>query len=193
MLKWIGKLILWMHGWKVEGIVPPEAQKCVLVSGPHTSNWDTYFAVASMHALGIPMRVAIKKYWMRFPQRLIIKPIGGIGIDTSNKKFSRGLGQIEMMSDLFKDKDRIALMISPEGNRELVKKWKLGFYMIAKMADVPIVLAYVDYSKKRSGFGRVFHDLSDKNLILEEVMKFYSSKGARYPEKFSPDQRFSKV
>lgn len=193
MLTTLSRIIYKLHGWKVEGYVPPEVNKCVLVSGPHTSNWDTYFAVAAMHSLNIPMKVAIKKFWVQFPQSLIIKPIGGIGVDTNNKKFSRGLGQIQMMAELFEKREKIALMISPEGNRSLTKKWKLGFYMIAKMANVPIVLAYVDYKTKTSGFGPVFTDLSDKNKIMEAIVEFYESKTPCYPENFAGDSRFTKL
>lgn len=189
-MRFIAKFLLWIFGWKLANKPPKEAQKCVLVSGPHTSNWDTFFASVCMHSTGIPMRVAIKKFWMKFPQRLIIGPIGGLAIDTENKKFSRNLDQIKLMSSLFEKREKIALMISPEGNRELVKKWKLGFLLIAQSADVPVVTAYLDYDKKEGGFGPVFSDLSDKKAVLTEIMKFYNSKTPKFPEKFSPDFRY---
>jgi len=43
----------------------------------------------------------------------------------------------------------LILGISPEGTRSRVEKWKTGFYYIAQKANVPIVLMYMDYKKKR--------------------------------------------
>ena len=34
-----------INGWKVEGALPPGAEKSILIAAPHTSNWDLPFTL----------------------------------------------------------------------------------------------------------------------------------------------------
>jgi 1-acyl-sn-glycerol-3-phosphate acyltransferase len=184
-MKWIAKLILWMAGWKIVGDIPKEARRSVMVGAPHTTNWDYLFTRASMLALGIPMRIAIKDFWTKFPFGLIIKPLGGIGIDRSGAK-----SQVRAMADLFKKYEDIALVITPEGTRSLREHWKLGFYYIAKTAGVPITFGWLDYKNKVAGIGGPVYLTEDMGEDIKKVMEFYVNINPKYPEKFSVDKRF---
>ena len=94
------KLILKLLGWKIDENVPKEYKRCVLVGAPHTSNWDFFYSIFLFKILKIPYRFTIKSEWTRFPFNLIIKPLGGIPIDTKNKE--KG-GNVSHMSKFFRE------------------------------------------------------------------------------------------
>ncbi|MEM1124501.1 MAG: 1-acyl-sn-glycerol-3-phosphate acyltransferase, partial [Bacteroidota bacterium] len=139
MGKAIAKFILFLMGWKVMRPIPKEAERSVMIAAPHTTNWDGIITRIAFYVLGIPVKIAIKDYWTKFPWGIIIKPFGGLGIDRSKKDPNAPRkSQIEQMADFFKAYDEIALVIAPEGTRRLRKEWKMGFYYVAKKANVPI-------------------------------------------------------
>ncbi len=188
----IGKAILKFHGWKIVGEIPKETERCVLVAGPHTSNWDFYLAAACMHALDIPMKIGIKDFWMKFPMGILIRYVGGLGVNLSkDKKFNRK-GQVAAFAELFDEHDRIAFMISPEGNRAITDKWKTGFYRIAEKAQVPIVISYLDYGKKEAGIGPIINPNDGLDNAMSILMDFYEKITPLYKDQFSRDKRYPK-
>ena len=84
MYEFIFKLL----GWKINEDVPKEYTRCVLVGAPHTSNWDFFYAIFLFKILKIPYKFTIKSEWFKFPFNLIIKPLGGIPINTKSKTMS---------------------------------------------------------------------------------------------------------
>ncbi len=38
-MKYLARFIMWLAGWKYKGELPTE-KKAVIISVPHTSNWD---------------------------------------------------------------------------------------------------------------------------------------------------------
>jgi 1-acyl-sn-glycerol-3-phosphate acyltransferase len=139
------------------------------------------------------MRVAIKDNWTKFPFGLVVKPLGGVGIDRSPKKpGGQRRSQVEGMADLFKKYDDIGLVIAAEGTRKPVKKWKMGFYYVAKQAEVPILCGYLDYKNKIAGIGSyVFYAKDDMEGELKPVMDFYSGITGCNPEQFFVDERYA--
>ncbi|MEM6965676.1 MAG: 1-acyl-sn-glycerol-3-phosphate acyltransferase [Bacteroidota bacterium] len=192
MMKFIAKLLLRFHGWTVDANLPKEAQRCVMIAAPHTTNWDGYFVRVAFWILGIPVKIAIKDTWTKWPLSLIMKPMGFLGINRSKKNPNKPRkSQIEQMADFFKQFDKMALVIAPEGTRELRKEWKLGFYHTAKLANVPITCGYLDYEKKLAGVGNVIvYPSDDMEADLKKIMDFYKNIAAKYKAKFSLDQRF---
>ena len=129
------KFILRLFGWKINPEIPKEYDRCVLIGAPHTSNWDFLFSVLSFKALKIPYKFTIKKQWFRFPFNLIIKPIGGLPIDTKGNS-QKGISNVDTMASFFSLKEKFVMAITPEGTRSLKKEWKSGFYHVAKKANV---------------------------------------------------------
>lgn len=191
MLKKIAQWVLSLHGWKVMGNIPPEAQRCVMIAAPHTTNWDFYFMRIAFFVLGIPVKIAIKDFWTKFPFGLIFKPLGGLGINRRPKKEGEARkSYVEQMTAFFKEHDRIAMVIAVEGTRTLTKQWKMGFYHTAKAAGVPITFGYLDYAKKEGGVGGVVHLTDDMDADMKVILDFYKTITPKYPEKFSLDERF---
>ena len=187
----IARFLLWLGGWKVDPVIPKEAHRCVMISAPHTTNWDAYLVKLASLVLGVQLRVAIKDRWTRGFRGSFVRWLGGIGVDRTPKSGSQRLSQTDAMAALFEKHDRLTLAIAPEGTRRKSDRWKMGFYYIAKMADVPIVFGYIDYKKKVAGIGReplyVSDDIAKDMKIIND---FYRAITPKYPENFSVDMRY---
>ncbi len=61
---------------------------------------------------------------------------------------------------------------------------------MATTAGVPIALAYMDYTKKKCGVGKIVYPSGNMEKDMAEIMEFYSNINAKFPENFSVDTRF---
>jgi 1-acyl-sn-glycerol-3-phosphate acyltransferase len=82
--------------------------------------------------------------------------------------------------------DHLFLALAPEGTRRRTPHWKTGFYRIAKAADVPIVLAFIDYPRKVVGIGTTLPDGRTMEDDLAAIRNFYADKVGRHPELQGP-------
>ena len=98
----------------------------------------------------------------------------------------------EVMTELFEKYDELALLVTPEGTRSPVDKWKTGFYYVALNAGVPICLGYGDYKKKIAGVGAIIYPTGDFEKDMGEMMDFYNNITPCVPGKYLPDKRFNK-
>lgn len=187
----LAKFLFKWHGWKVVGKpMPPEVYRCVFAFAPHTSNWDFYYGMLYMIGEGVPTKAAMKKFWTKFPFGLLIKPLGGVGIDRKINKDGTRKKQVEMLAALFDEYDQIALVIAPEGSRSKTVHWRTGFYHTARLAQVPIVTLTGNYEKREIEFGPVFSGEESLEEVMREMMKFYRRGVAKYPEDSALDERF---
>lgn len=186
MMYWLSKLLFRLTGWQLDVNRTPEMEHCVLIALPHTSNWDLVFARAAFFMLRLPVRFTIKKEWMRFPLNLFIGPLGGIAIDRSPKEpGQRKKSMVDAMADLFGQRDKLVVMVTPEGTRSKATHWKTGFYHVAIKAKVPISLGYLDYANKIAGIGKVLHPSGDFERDIAEINAFYEKITPRHPDQFS--------
>ncbi|MDA9809893.1 acyltransferase [Flavobacteriales bacterium] len=183
MYKFIFKIL----GWKINEDVPKEYTRCVLVGAPHTSNWDFFYAIFLFKILKIPYKFTIKSEWFKFPFNLIIKPLGGIPINTKSK--TKG-GNVNIMADLFKDNKEFAMGITPEATRSIRTKWKSGFYHLAKDNNLPICLGYLDYKTRTGGIAGPIFPSENKDADMKKIMAFYKNVSPKNPENFSLDHRY---
>jgi 1-acyl-sn-glycerol-3-phosphate acyltransferase len=83
-------------------------------------------------------------------------------------------------------KDRIVLVIAPEGTRKKTDQWKSGFYHIAVQAGLPIALGFLDYKRKRAGVGMILNPSGDIEADMQIIREFYDKHGyGKYPENAS--------
>ncbi len=170
LLRLISILILKIMGWKTRG-EPLDHQRCVLIGAPHTSNWD--FPLMLMVVLKLKLRV----FWMGkhtlfpFPFGWFMKWLGGIPIDRSASH-----NVVNETVRQYAQNDQLIVLIPPEGTRKKVAKWKTGFYHIANLANVPILLGYVDASIKEAGFADFYQPSGDVDKDMEEILAFYANK-----------------
>ncbi|RMG82089.1 MAG: glycerol acyltransferase [Bacteroidetes bacterium] len=179
-MKALSMFILKLFGWKIEGDFSPQVKKCVVVAAPHTSNWDFVLGRAALYVLGINVKYLIKKSFFVFPLNLFFKFTGGIAVDRSKHN-----NLVDALANLFNHYDDLKIMITPEGTRSRVEKWKTGFYHVAQKAKVPVVLGFLDYKNKIAGVGPTYYLTGDFNKDMEYIQAFYQNKNAKFPEKFN--------
>jgi 1-acyl-sn-glycerol-3-phosphate acyltransferase len=180
LLRTASRAFLHFAGWKVEGELPERAGKCVLIAAPHTSNWDLPYTL--MVAFVLNLRV----YWMgkqslfRWPFGPVMRWLGGIPVDRSKtNNLVAASAQAIVAAD-----GPLQLAVPPEGTRGKTRHWKTGFYHIAIAAQVPIVLAYMDYERKVSGLGPVFQPTGDVHADMAEIKRFYATIKGRNATQF---------
>ena len=181
MKKLLSKLFLKIMGWKLVGEVPKEVKKAVMVCAPHTSNWDFPFAIASFAISGLKVNYFIKKSWFFFPISFFFKATGGVPVDRS-----QNYGLVDSMTLLLKESDEMIVVVPAEGTRSRVAKWKTGFYHIAKAAQVPIILGFVDFKKKEIGYGPLIYLTGNFEKDMTKVQEFFLDKTPKFPEKYNP-------
>ncbi len=183
---------LGLMGWEIDNHWDLDIDQCVMIAAPHTSNWDALYARLALKALGVNVRLTIKDSYMKLPFGPFVRAMGGIGIDRGAKQEGQERpSMVQLMSDLFKTHPKLVMLVTPEGTRAKQEQWKTGFYHVAVTAGVPIALAYMDYAKKKTGVGKIIYPSGDYEKDMTEIMAFYAEIRAKFPEKFSVDQRYS--
>jgi 1-acyl-sn-glycerol-3-phosphate acyltransferase len=90
---------------------------------------------------------------------------------------------VERMAGLFAKHEKLMLAIAPEGTRNSARRWKTGFYWIARRANVPIVMGFLDYGRKVGGIGQLFWPSGDPDSDLHKIRNFYGSIQGKHPSK----------
>ena len=181
------EFIFKFNGWKITHFLSKDIKRCVLIAVPHTSNWDTVYALGTWKIMGLKTRFTIKKEWLRFPFKGILTKLGALPIDRGLNPDGTRKGTVEAMADLFSKHDELILTVTPEGTRSKVTKWKTGFYHVALKANVPIALGFIDYKTKTTGIDKLVYPTGDYNADMKIIMDFYKDKTAKFPENFSLD------
>ena len=167
-------------GWKRIGAFHGQP-KLVVIAAPHTSIMDFVMGWLGLHGFGIRAQFIIKKEFFFFPVGPIIRALGAIPV----KRGDRNNDMVSQMVKHFKERDSFYLVITQEGTRKKVKKWKKGFYQIAMQAGVPIVVSVVDYGKKQMGPVAEFIPSGDYDKDMKFIKECYTGITAKYPENFT--------
>jgi 1-acyl-sn-glycerol-3-phosphate acyltransferase len=183
MMKLLSLFVFWISGWSLNVNWPDGLKKAVLIAIPHTSNWDILYARAAFFLMDIPVRFTIKKEVMVGPLGWLLSSLGAIAIDRKRVPGGRKQTYTEAMISMLNERDELVIMVTPEGTRSQVKKWKSGFYNIALGAKVPIVVGYLDYKKKEAGIGPCIYPNGNMNEQIEELKTFGRTVTGKYPEK----------
>jgi 1-acyl-sn-glycerol-3-phosphate acyltransferase len=160
-----------LNGWKVEGALPPGAEKSVLIAAPHTSNWDLPYTLMVAFSLRLTVYWMGKEQLFRFPFRGLMMWLGGLPVqrEKANNLVAASVEAITAATG------PLQLIVPPEGTRSKTRYWKTGFYHIALGAQVPIVMAYMDYEKKISGLGPIFKPTGDTEADMAAIKSFYAA------------------
>ncbi len=173
----IGRAWLRAFGWRVEGGAP-DVPQAVLLAAPHTSNWDLPFTLACAWAIGLDFRFVAKHTLFEGVKGRILRAMGGIAVDRRSRE-----NAVERMAALFDEHEKLVLAVAAEGTRNSAKRWKTGFYWIARAAKVPIVMGFLDYGRKVGGMGDVFWPSGDPESDLDKIRNFYGPIKGKYPSK----------
>ncbi|HRI93108.1 MAG: 1-acyl-sn-glycerol-3-phosphate acyltransferase [Candidatus Accumulibacter sp.] len=172
-----------LTGWKIEGSLPPSASKSVLIAAPHTSNWDLPYTLMVAFALRLNIYWMGKAQIFRPPFRGLMMWLGGIPVarETANNLVAASAAALKAADG------PVQLIVPPEGTRSKTRQWKTGFYHIAVSAQVPIVLAYMDYEKKVSGLGEIFVPTGDVEADIAAIKAFYAPFKGRNASQYHAD------
>jgi 1-acyl-sn-glycerol-3-phosphate acyltransferase len=170
LLRLFSLVFLKLAGWKVLGALPAQASKSVLIAAPHTSNWDLPYTLMVSFVLRLNIHWMGKTSIFRFPFGTLMRWLGGVAVDRSkaNNLVAASAQAIREASGA------LQLIVPPEGTRSKTRYWKTGFYHIAVSAQVPIVMAYMDYERKVSGLGPMFIPTGDLEADMVRIKAFYA-------------------
>lgn len=169
-VRWIGRTVLRMGGWRMEGAFP-DLPRVVLIGAPHSSNWDGVWGFAALMALGLDLKVLGKDTLLKVPvMGPVLRRLGVIPVDRSAAQ-----GVVEQAARMIRSADRFWYGLAPEGTRKVVEKWKPGFWRIAKAAGVPVVPAYFHYGRRIIGIGPTFDLGDDYETDVTRIRNWYRS------------------
>ena len=175
----LGRFVLSISGWKIAGELP-KTEKYVLIAAPHTSNWDLVYMLAIAFVLDMRINWMGKDSLFKAPFGFVLKWLGGVAIDRSKAN-----NVVQAMADEFTKRDRLILAVPPSGTRGRREHWKSGFYHIARCANVPIVMGYLDYATKTGGFGAHLTPTDDLAADMDVIRAFYAQQAGKFPDKVS--------
>lgn len=170
-----------IFGWHTEG-TPPDVPKYLMLSEPHTSNWDVPVMFYWACKFRVPLRFIIKKEaqsW--FILGKILTWAGALFIDRDQP-----LSALKTILREARSHDHFVLLIAPTGTRAHQEGWKPGFYYIAQKTGLPLLPAGPDYERKLAIVGDLLYPTGDIHADLEQMRPFYEPLVARHPERVSP-------
>jgi len=173
----IYKFIFRIWGWRIEGGVPDDLPKYVLIAAPHTSMWDFLVGLCVRSILRLDTLYVAKKELFRFPLGIFMRATGGYPVDRG--KAGRGTDAI---AELFEDKERFSICITPEGTRRKVEEWKTGFWYVARKAQVPIVMVSFNFKTKVVEFLELFYPTDDIDRDMETIKSYYRTIPGKRPD-----------
>jgi len=172
-------------GWKIYGEFP-DIKKSVVIFAPHTSFRDAIVGKLFLLDTGVRHKFLSKKELFKFPMNVVMSFYGSIPVG-SDRNF------ILHISEIINSNKEIHIVLSPEGTRKKVDNWKKGFYHIAKRANVPIVVGYIDFKKKEIGVKGVIENENNINETMNKIGKMYNNVGAKYPADFILDRKSKSI
>lgn len=174
----IAKFILFrVLRWKLVGDFPKNIKKYVVIAAPHTSWVDFPIAILSRMASGIMINYIGKDSLFKGPFGFFFRALGGTPVDRS-----KSTNLVEAIIQIFNRKEEFRLGLSPEGTRKKVTQWKTGFYYIAKGANVPIVMATLDFENKTIKISEPYYPTENKEKDFDFFKAFYLNVKGKNPE-----------
>lgn len=171
--------LLYKHmGWR-KNVTAPHPDKYIICLAPHTSNWDFLLGQLYSGAEGWKINFLMKKEWFFWPLGILFRHLGGIPVYRSkHTSLTDNLAADAKAMDTFK------LCITPEGTRSANADWKKGFLVIAKKADIPILLYGVDYERKLIECTETMIPSDDIEGDLSRIKAYFKNFKGKHPDNF---------
>jgi len=180
LLRVLSKISLKIIRWRVEGSLPTDHKKYVLIVAPHTSNWDFILFIFTVSVLRLQPSVLIKHTLFIGPLGWFLRYCGAIPV---NRKQAGSL--VTYISDIYAAKEEFVLIITPEGTRSPNAKWKRGFHHVATTAGVPILVVYVDSARRKIGVEGLMQPGEDIDADIQTLKTFFDTKKGLKPQNYA--------
>lgn len=177
--RWLGRWMLSRKGWTIEGEVA-NLPRAVVIAAPHTSNWDGYYAIGGMMAIGLRLSIMAKDSLFKWYIGWFFDWIGFLRVNRNAPG-----GFVEKCAHTLKHSKGLWMVVPAEGTRKKAKKWKSGFHRIAKLADAPMLPISIDFEKRRFVIGEPRQATDDFEADLSDLLDFYAQCTPHTPELLS--------
>jgi 1-acyl-sn-glycerol-3-phosphate acyltransferase len=171
LAKWLGLAALRMLRWQVQGDMA-DHPKYVAIVAPHTSNWDFVVGLAARYALRLDASWLGKHTLFRPPFGWIMRRWGGIAVDRTASH-----DVVSQTVAAFSARPRVFLVITPEGTRKQVSRWRTGFWHIAKGAGVPILPIVFNRRDRVIRIGAPFFPGADVETDVAKLQSLFADAG----------------
>jgi 1-acyl-sn-glycerol-3-phosphate acyltransferase len=179
-LRVLSKIMLKIIRWRVDGSLPVDQKKYVLIVAPHTSNWDFFLFVLTVSVLRLQPSVLIKDTIFIGPLGWFLRYCGAIPV---NRKQAGSL--VTYISGIYAECEEFVLIITPEGTRSPNANWKRGFHHVARAAEVPILVVYVDSAVRTIGIEGLMDPSEDVDGDIQKLKTFFDGKKGLKPGNYA--------
>lgn len=177
MFHYIVKTILYLLGWNCvqsNKVLPP---KYIVIAEKHTSLWDAFFSccfIKYWQTKNIYVLISDKYWYVSYIFYLI--GLNTIFINTKKKE-----NKVIKVAKKIMETDFIGLHLAPSGTRKKTNCWRSGFYHIAREANIPIILAFLDFSTKTFGHSEAIYLTGNFINDMDKIRAFYKNKRGLNP------------
>ncbi len=151
---------------------------------PHTSNWDFIVGLLAKWVTRVPFRWIGKESLFRgltgATLGRVMRLWGGRPVDRHHAS-----GAVEQLAALMQSEPWFWLALSPEGTRKHQDHVRSGFYHLARHMDVPLAVAYIDYTTRTVGVKHFIRLTGDEAIDLAALARYYADKHGYHPEQAS--------
>lgn len=180
LVRLLGRAWLRAFSWQIHGDWP-DVHKAVLVAAPHTSNWDGLHMLAAAGHYRIKLRWMGKASLARGPLGWLTRRAGLVPVDRSG-----GTDVVGQAVAAFAKTQDMILAVAPEGTRSHTAGWKSGFYHIAHLSGVPILMAVLDYGTRTITVCGPFQTTGDYDVDLAGIRAPYAKARGMKPGNWQP-------
>ena len=179
VLRVISRVMLKIIRWRVIGALPEGQRKYVLIVAPHTSNWDFILFIFAVSVLRLQPSVLIKSTLFVGPLGWFLRYCGAIPV---NRTQANSL--VDYIAGIYAEREEFVLIITPEGTRSANPNWKRGFHHVARKAEVPVLVVYVDSAIRTIGIEGLMEPSDDADADIRKLKQFYDSKSGLKPKNY---------
>lgn len=184
MNKYMGAITWFIYhtlfGWKIVGSFPTDIKKYIIIGAPHTHWKDFLLGLAMKFSQNVPANFIGKASLFKPPFGFIFRVLGGTPVDRS-----KSTNRVDAIVDIFNEREKFILALSPEGTRKKNEQWKTGFYHIAKGANVPIVMMTFDFGNKQVKVSKPYYLTDSMEKDMNFIYNFYKGVKGKIPEYFN--------
>ena len=177
MMKILGKFLFNLIGWKMVGEYPGNDRSFVIIVAPHTSNWDVPIGLCLKFWKNIKAKFYVKSEIFFPPLGWLLGALGALPVERR-----RSTRFVHFVIQDFKNRENHRIIITPEGTRKKVDKFKSGFYHIALGAQVPVLPIIFDYGNKQIVFKDLLYLSGDASKEIAQIEKMFEGVKGKYPE-----------
>lgn len=148
----------------------PGRHRPMVIAAPHTSLFDGLLLIGMVWVTGYNAKAMIEQRFFKGPFDRLFRAMGGVPINRTSP-----IGVVEAFT-AYLDDPTVTVVMAPEGTRSKRDYWKTGFYRIARSADVPVTLAYVDMNTRTVGLGPTIELTGNVAADMDRIRAFYAGK-----------------